>query len=80
MCRLVCPGAVDTERLQDLGRALGHGDVSAGYAILTQNRQMKRVARASEIANAIVYLASDLASFVTGSIHAVDGGVTARAV
>jgi NAD(P)-dependent dehydrogenase (short-subunit alcohol dehydrogenase family) len=75
----VCPGAVDTEMLQDLGRELGHGDVAAGYAILTQNRPMKRVARASEIANAIVYLASDLASFVTGSIHAVDGGVTARA-
>jgi NAD(P)-dependent dehydrogenase (short-subunit alcohol dehydrogenase family) len=75
----VCPGAVDTEMLQDLGRELGKGDVSAGYAILTQNRPMKRVARAPEIANAILYLASDLASFVTGSIHAIDGGVTAKA-
>lgn len=75
----VCPGAVDTEMLQDLGRALGHGDVAAGYAILTQNRPVKRVAQASEIANSILYLASDLASFVTGSTHTVDGGVTARA-
>jgi 2-keto-3-deoxy-L-fuconate dehydrogenase len=65
--------------LQELGRSLGKGDVAAGYAILTQNRPMKRVARASEIANAILYFASDLASFTTGSIHVVDGGVMAKA-
>ena len=74
----VCPGAIDTEMLQDLGRMLGQGDISAGYAVLTQNRPMKRVAAPSEIANPILYLASDLASFVTGSIHVVDGGVTAK--
>jgi NAD(P)-dependent dehydrogenase (short-subunit alcohol dehydrogenase family) len=75
----ICPGAVDTEMLQDLGRFLGKGDVTAGYAILTQNRPMKRVARPSEIANAILYVASDLASFITGSIQVVDGGVMAKA-
>ena len=75
----ICPGAVDTEMLQEVGRSLGKGDVTAGYAILTQNRPMKRVARASEIANAILYFASDLASFVTGSIKVVDGGVMAKA-
>jgi NAD(P)-dependent dehydrogenase (short-subunit alcohol dehydrogenase family) len=75
----ICPGAVDTEMLQGLGRTLGDGNVEAGYAILTQNRPMKRVAHASEIANAILYLASDLASFVTGTIHVVDGGVMAKA-
>jgi NAD(P)-dependent dehydrogenase (short-subunit alcohol dehydrogenase family) len=40
----VCPGAVDTEMLQELGRTLGDGDVAAGYAKLTQNRPMQRVA------------------------------------
>jgi meso-butanediol dehydrogenase/(S,S)-butanediol dehydrogenase/diacetyl reductase len=75
----VCPGAVDTEMLQELGRQLGQGDVAKGYAIITQNRPMKRVADASEIANVILYLASDMASFVTGSIHMADGGVTAKA-
>jgi meso-butanediol dehydrogenase / (S,S)-butanediol dehydrogenase / diacetyl reductase len=75
----VCPGAVDTEMLQDIGRKLGEGDVEKGYAILTQHRPMRRVAQASEIANAILYLASDLASFVTGSIHVADGGVMAKA-
>jgi 3-oxoacyl-[acyl-carrier protein] reductase len=75
----VCPGAVDTEMLQSIGRRLGQGDIEKGYAILTENRPFKRVAKPSEIANAILYLASDLASFVTGSIHVVDGGVMAKA-
>ena len=75
----VCPGAVDTEMLQALGRALGGGDVAAGYAVLTRNRPMARVAQAAEIANAILWLASDLASFTTGAIQVVDGGVMAKA-
>jgi NAD(P)-dependent dehydrogenase (short-subunit alcohol dehydrogenase family) len=65
--------------LQELGRSLGDGDVAAGYAKLTQNRPMQRVARAAEIANAILWLASDLASFTTGAIQVVDGGVMAKA-
>jgi NAD(P)-dependent dehydrogenase (short-subunit alcohol dehydrogenase family) len=75
----ICPGAVDTDMLRNTGRALGDGDVAAGYALLTQNRPLKRVADAAEIANPILYLASDQASFVTGAIHVVDGGATVNA-
>ena len=75
----VCPGAIDTEMLQGVGQALGQGDVAAGYAKITQNRPMKRVAKPTEIANLILYLASDLASFTTGAIHVADGGVMAKA-
>jgi len=74
----VCPGAVDTEMLQSVGKKLGDGDVKAGYDILTQNRPFRRVASPVEIANAIMYLASDLASFVTGAAHVIDGGATVK--
>lgn len=72
----VCPGAVDTDMLQELGRHLGKGDVAAGYDMLTRNTPAKRVAQPSEIAQAITYLASDAASFVTGAVQVVDGGAT----
>jgi NAD(P)-dependent dehydrogenase (short-subunit alcohol dehydrogenase family) len=73
--------------LREVARALGEGDpgsgsgasVAAGYAKLTQNRPMQRVARAAEIANAILWLASDRASFTTGAIQVMDGGVMAKA-
>lgn len=75
----ICPGAVDTDMLRNTGRALGDGDVATGYALLTQNRPLNRVADPAEIANPILYLASDQASFVTGAIHVVDGGATVNA-
>ena len=39
---------------------------------------MRRYARAEEVAGTILYLASDEASYVTGSIYSVDGGWTAQ--
>lgn len=37
-----------------------------------------RIAQPKEIANLVVFLASDKASFITGSLHAADGGYTAQ--
>ncbi len=74
----LCPGAVDTEMLQGFGRILGDGDVAAGYEILSEGAPLRRVAAPAEMANAILYLASDLASFVTGAIHVADGGVVGK--
>ena len=37
---------------------------------------MKRVGQPEDVANAFVFLASDLASYVTGEVLSVDGGMT----
>jgi NAD(P)-dependent dehydrogenase (short-subunit alcohol dehydrogenase family) len=53
------------------------GSVEAGYDMIAGDcAAQKRVADVKEIAGPVLYLASDLATFVTGSIHVVDGGET----
>ncbi|MFO1057692.1 MAG: SDR family oxidoreductase [Dongiaceae bacterium] len=74
----ICPGTVDTEMLRATAARLSGGDPVAGFALMTRDRPVKRVATPAEIAGPVLYLASGLAGFVTGSIHTVDGGVTAK--
>ncbi len=47
-------------------------------AELTAKVPLGRLAVAEEIAPLVVFLASDAASFITGSLHMVDGGLTAQ--
>jgi NAD(P)-dependent dehydrogenase (short-subunit alcohol dehydrogenase family) len=72
----ICPGGVDTDMLRALAVRIG-GTVEAGYAMLSPDAAaQKRIAHVREIAGPALYLCSDLASFVTGSVHVVDGGET----
>ena len=68
---LVAPGPIDTGMLN---RFTGSEEVKAGLAA---GVPLKRVGLPEEIANAIVFLSSDQASFITGASIAVDGGKTA---
>ena len=38
---------------------------------------LKRMAEAAEVANLVVFLASDESGFITGTEHVIDGGMTA---
>jgi NAD(P)-dependent dehydrogenase (short-subunit alcohol dehydrogenase family) len=67
----VAPGPVDTELLS---RFTGSAERKAG---LIAGVPLKRAARPEEIAQAIVFLASDRASFITGQVIGVNGGKTA---
>ena len=72
----VCPGGVDTDMLREMALTLADS-VEEGYAVLSQDAAaQKRIADPRELAGPVLYLCSDLASFVTGSVHVVDGGET----
>lgn len=69
----LCPGGVDTDMLRDVAVAIA-GSVEAGYDLMKEDAAQKRISAPHEIAAAALWLTSTHASFVTGSIHVVDGG------
>jgi len=71
----VCPGDTDTPMLHD--EAIQVGQPDAQFMAEAAERPLNRYAQPIEIAQSVLYLASDAASFVTGAILAVDGGGTA---
>ena len=72
----VCPGVIDTP-LNDsfLERAEDPEALQAEYAAASP---FERMGTAREVANCVLFLASDEASFVSGSALLVDGATTAR--
>ncbi|MGD2206039.1 MAG: glucose 1-dehydrogenase [Anaerolineae bacterium] len=68
----VCPGDTDTGMLRDEARQLGAAE--ADFLAEAAGRPLGRVGTPEEIAQAVLYLVSDAASFVTGTALVVDGG------
>jgi len=72
-CNCICPGAIDTPLLR---RSL---DTIQGFSQATVTAiPMGRLGRPEEMANVVMFLASDLASYVTGAAYVADGGLTAK--
>ncbi len=67
----VAPGPIETAMLD---RFTGNADRKAG---LVAGVQLKRAGQPKEIADAVVFLSSAKASFITGQVVAVNGGKTA---
>ena len=67
----LCPGPVDTPLLREL---FAKDPEKAARRLV--HIPLGRFARAEEIANAVVFLASDESSFVTATTFLVDGGIT----
>ena len=68
----VCPGAVDTPLLRPSLGIPGFAEATVGMI------PMRRLGRPEEIANVVLFLASDLASYVTGAAFVADGGLTVQ--
>jgi NAD(P)-dependent dehydrogenase (short-subunit alcohol dehydrogenase family) len=69
-------GTVDTLLVHQ--SAAESGDPEGFWQMLRSNHPIGRIASADEIAGFFTYMASDLASFFTGSILMMDGGFTAK--
>ncbi|MBF7142616.1 MULTISPECIES: SDR family NAD(P)-dependent oxidoreductase [Pseudomonas] len=73
-CNAVIPGLIETPQSLDAKNSLGpEGLAQAARAI-----PLGRVGKASEVAELVRFLTSDLASYITGQSIIVDGGLTVR--
>jgi len=83
---VVCPGMVIPETGEHAGELSMSKALSGGIAHDTippelkekveKNYPLRRICRPQEVANAVVFLASDAASFITGQTLSVSGGYT----
>ncbi len=72
----VCPGAIKTEaatkrRIDSLGLEPEQVEINLG-----KNALMQRMGQPMEVAYGVLFLASDEASFITGTHLVIDGGAT----
>ncbi len=74
----VCPGEIRTRMVDDILAKRG-GDIGESLRELAAGIPMRRLADPVEVARCVQFLASDLASYVTGSNLSVDGGNDATA-
>jgi NAD(P)-dependent dehydrogenase (short-subunit alcohol dehydrogenase family) len=74
----VSPGPVETPIYGKLG--LSEAEVNGFGQILSERILLNRFGKPEEIANVVKFLASDDASFITGSEIVADGGLTVNAI
>ena len=73
----VHPGVIDTAMTRDLFGDPDDAGQEERWGRLAQMAPLGRVGAASDVANVILFLASDASAFCTGAEFVVDGGVTA---
>ena len=77
-CNAICPGTIESPslhgRIEELGKTVGGTDKALQGFV--DRQPMGRIGSPAEVAALAVYLASDAASFTTGTAIPIDGGWT----
>jgi NAD(P)-dependent dehydrogenase (short-subunit alcohol dehydrogenase family) len=73
----VCPGLIDSRMLSTILQGRTHGNTPPPEDKILERIPARRLGQASEVASIVAFLASDEASYVSGSAYTVDGGRTA---
>ena len=78
-CNAICPGTVDSpslrQRIAEQAREQGRSEAEV-YQAFVARQPMGRIGSAEEIAQLVVYLASDASSYTTGTTQILDGGMS----
>jgi NAD(P)-dependent dehydrogenase (short-subunit alcohol dehydrogenase family) len=73
----VCPGMIDSRMLSTILQGRSGGNAPPPVEKIVDRIPARRLGLASEVASIVAFLASDEASYVSGSAYTVDGGRTA---
>jgi NAD(P)-dependent dehydrogenase (short-subunit alcohol dehydrogenase family) len=73
----VCPGLIDSRMLSAIIEGRNPAKAPVAHGKLVERIPVRRLGQASEVASVVAFLASDEASYVSGSAYTVDGGRTA---
>ncbi|MFL6793108.1 MAG: SDR family NAD(P)-dependent oxidoreductase [Bradyrhizobium sp.] len=73
----VCPGLIESRMLSTIIQGRNPGNTPTPNEKLVERIPTRRLGQASEVASIVAFLASDEASYVSGSAYTVDGGRTA---
>src|SRR5713101_4609217 len=73
----VCPGMIDSRMLSAIIEGRNPGNAPTPNEKIVERIPARRLGHASEVASIVAFLASDEASYVSGSAYTVDGGRTA---
>ncbi|HEX9471334.1 MAG TPA: SDR family NAD(P)-dependent oxidoreductase [Bradyrhizobium sp.] len=70
----VCPGLIDSRMLSAIVEGRNPGEAPVPNEQIVERTPARRLGKASEVASIVAFLASDEASYVSGSAYTVDGG------